>query len=900
MIESTGLLATHHRASKFHIPPAPMHAVQRDHLIDTLEQGIPAARVALVSAPAGYGKTTLLAQWARSSSYPVAWVSLDEDDDDFDRFFRLFLLAWDVVQPGVLDSAPGVRLGATDPDQDAVLAELGDLAYHLPGHLAIVVDDAHLIRDADISQALTKLAEHAPSTLHLVLSCRGAPPIPLARMRAHRDLLEIGPDELRFRTDEASDFLNGVMSLDLAADEVAALRDPLEGWVAGLQLAALTLQRHRQDPGGLVVSGRHRHISDYFREDVLSRLPEDIREFLLRTSILDQLCGPLCNAVTGLADGQDMLEYLERSSLFVVPLDDRREWFRYHRLFADHLRDELQRREPDAVPDLHRRAGWWNLEHDLPEPAFRHALAADDVQLGGEVFNRSINEKLNTGELQVIRGWLDALPASWLDALPVFGLAEVGLLIARGEPMVGISRLEEVAQHVARADLDNGERQLAMVTAVRCFVACGQNNLAQAVAYAEQALRDLAPEDHSFRATIYHALGDTYRRNGHWDEARARYLKVLETTREPLRGIQAGHVFGALADLELMRGHLRVATDYWTRALSVFESREQWGRAPLPVIGWVQVRLGESHYEHNDLAAAREQLQRGLERAALGGDAQSLIAGNVILARLELTEGDPAAASASLGRVRPMVEQGAFPEWSGRFERMQVELWLDQRLVRKATDWAMTMADSDTLATSPERDVTQLAIGRALIASGDARLLEQAQALLGDVLLAAERDGRTGIQIEALALRALTSGRQGDRTGALTFLEGALRLAEPEGYVRLFADLGPAMASLLQDARGRNVMPAYLDTLLAAFGVAAPHRPPGARALPEPLTHREREVVRLIAAGLTNNEIANTLYISPETVKKHTGSIFGKLGVGNRTEAAARARDLGLLDQAGS
>jgi LuxR family maltose regulon positive regulatory protein len=883
-------------ATNLRVPPAPVRAITRDHLIAALEQGIPTARLVVVSAPAGYGKTTLLSQWARASQFPVAWISLGTEHDDRNQFFRAMLLAWEAVQPGMRESTPGLLLGDQEPDFDAVLAGIISLAGEIAGHLVIVFDDAQVIHDASIHQALIDLLDHMPSTFHLVMACRGAPPVSIARYRARRQLLEMDSDDLKFQAGETADFLNGVMDLDLGARDLTALHEPLEGWAAGLQLAALTLQRHRQAPERLIVTGRHRFIADYFKEDVLTQLPDDIRGFLLQTSILDRLCAPLCNAITGRTDSQDVLERLERACLFLLPLDDNRDWFRYHQLFTEYLRDELQRRGPDEVPELHRRAGRWFLEQRLPDPAFQHAVAADDAELGVRVFRRYGNDKLNFGELRLVRDWLDAIPESWHDVAPVFGLAEVGLLFFSGDFAGGFSQIEVVERRVEQANRPDQPHHLALVTAVRCFIACQMYDLARAEAYAEQALAGLAPEDHSFRATIHHALGEIYRHYGRWDDAHAAYLKVLETSHEPEAHARTAHVYGALADLELMRGRLGVAAEYWHKALAAVQARENWGRVPLPVAGWVYVRIGESRYERNALAEAGDHLARGVERAELGGDVRTLIAGNVILARLRLTEGDHEAGMTCLERVRPLVEQAAFPDWTGRFERVRVELWLGQGNARAAAEWAAAIAEDEALSARPDQDVARLAIARVLVANGNARLLERAQGLLRNALQEAEREGRTGVRIEALALQALAWDRSRDRARALVSLESALRLAEPEGYVRLFADLGLPMADLLQEARKRDVMPAYIDLLLGAFGVLDRSLSPGMRALPEPLSHREREVVRLIAAGLTNSEIADTLFISPETVKKHSGSIFGKLRAGNRTEAAARARDLGLLD----
>jgi LuxR family maltose regulon positive regulatory protein len=882
-------------ATKIQIPPQTHRVVRRARLVDALEQGIPDHKLILVSAPAGYGKTTLLAQWARASALRVAWLSLDEEDNDLDRFFRYLLTAWETVLPGIRESPLGLLLSAVEPDRDAVLAAFINVGSEIRDHTVFVLDDAHLIEDASIHEALTFLLDHLPPRLHFVLAGRDEPRLPLARYRARDELLELRSDDLRFRVDETSAFLNDLLGFDLAADAIDPLHTQLEGWAAGLQLASLTL-RHQEEAAPVAISGRHRFIADYLSEDVLAHLREEIRRFLLPTSILERLCGSLCDAVTGTSGGQEMLELLERENLFLVPLDASREWFRYHRLFADFLHAELHRRDPDQVVELHRRAARWYLEHDLPEEAFQHAVAGDDLDLGVRIFDRYANAKLQGGEYTVLRRWLDSLPAAWYAAYPAFDLARAGLLAFSGALDACMRCVDDVEEKLARADGEDARRQLAKVTAIRCAIACMQNDLTQARAYADRALRDLPEEDLGFRPLIYGALGDSYRQHGLWAEAKACYLETLGFSDAPVLRVESAHLFGALADLELRQGHLRDAAGYWSKALAAIQDRENWGRVPLPVIGWVYLRVGELQYERNELPEAWDHLSRGLERAALGGDVRALIAGSLFAARLKLTEGDVAAASAYLERARPLLEEAPFPDWISRFERYQVDLWLAQGRLRTAVAWADETLARGALEERPEREVAQLALARVLIVKGDAPARDRALALLALLLRSAEAEGRAGIQIEGLALRALTHWQGGDRAGAMVSLEHALRLAEPEGYVRLFADLGFPMTRLLGEARSREVMPDYIDRLLAACGADLTRDAPGAGALPEPLSAREREVLELIAAGLTNREIAETLSISPETVKKHTGSIYGKLGVRSRTEAAVRARSLDVLD----
>ena len=886
-------------ATKIRIPPPPQHTLYRSRLVDALEGGVPHSKLLLLSAPAGYGKTTLLAQWAQASRFAIAWLSCGTEDNDLERFLRDLLAAWEEAQPGVVESPLGLLLGAMLPDTQVVLATFVNVANDVPDQLVFVLDDYQLIVDPAIHQALTFLLDHLSPKLHFVVAGRVEPPLPLARYRARQELLEFRGEDLRFAQHETAQFLTRLVHLDLANDQVGSLHEQLEGWAAGLQLVALTLQRHREPAETLVVSGRQRFIADYLRDDVLAHLPDDLRRFVLQTGILDRLCGALCTAVTGRAESQELLERLERANLFLVPLDDRREWFRYHQLFADFLQEELKRRHPEAIADLHRRAARWYLAHDVPEPAFQHAVSGDDADFVIRILERYVNIMLNSGELKVVVRWLDSLPAAWYPAHPLLGLFRAGVLAFSGAIDACLRTVDDVEQRLASAETEDSRWQRGLVRAVRCFIACMQNDLAWAEMYANQALRDLRDESLSFRASIYHALGDTYRRNGRWAEAKQCYLTVLDFAEVPgfrLQAIvQGAHVYGALADLELQQGRLRTAASFWSKALAAIQERESWGRIELPVIGWVYIRMGEILYEWNELAKADDHLARGLERAELGGDVRTLIVGYLLAGRLKLTAGDSAAAEEYLERSRQLMENASLPDWVGRFERFQLACWLAQDRLRTAVQWADEHLRAEVRVGGAEPEATALALAQVLIVKGDAPSLEQALALLKRLLPAAEAEGRVGIQIEALALQALAHWRGGVRADALISLERALRLAEPEGYVRLFADLGVPMARLLHEARSRALLPDYVATLLGAFQGVPAAPAPTESALPEPLSDREQEVLQLMAAGLTNHEIAGRLGISAETVKKHVANVCDKLGVRNRTAAAARARALALL-----
>ncbi len=879
--------------TKIEIPPSPHLPIHRAHLVNTLEHEIPRCKLVLVSAPAGYGKTTYLVQWARASDFLIAWLSLDEADNDLERFFHYLLAAWETVQSEIAAIQLGILLSATMSDHEAVLAAFINAAHEFPEHVVIVLDDYHLIEDPAVHQAMTFLLDHLPATCHFVLAGRSEPPLPLARYRARQTVLMVGTEDLRFSPEETDLFLTERLDLALSQDALASLQASLEGWVAGLQLVALTLKRGLTDVDGLVINGRHRFIADYLSQEIVGQLPKETQQFLLQTSILDHLCSSLCQAVTGNEDAANILTELERDNLFLMPLDDRREWFRYHHLFADFLHEELRKRQPQMAAILHQRAGRWYLAHNQPEYAFKHALAGENVKLVLQVLERYVQPMLMGGQFNHLRQWLDSLPEAWHSQYPIIDLFQTGFLLFTGQLEASMRCVTAVEQQLQTGNPEEIRPQLARVKAVRCSIACFQDDLVQAQTFAEAALQDLPSDDTFFRTIIYGSLGDTYRRHQRWQEAKTCYLEMLDFIDMPAFRLPLVHVFGALADLNLRQGQLQEAESYWRKAQTIIHDRQNWGRFPMPLIGWVYIRLAELLYEWNELDEALEHLSSGLERAELGGDVRAILAGCVIAGRLKLTQGDVETASHYLEQARPFTEESHFEHWNGRFARLQVELWLTQGGVRTAVLWAEQQLQENK---QPENATTRLTIARVLIAKSGQNAIQQALTLLRNLLPTAAEEGRIGIQIEALALQAVAYGRRGDMSNALTHLEQALRLAEPEGYIRTFADLGLPLARLLQEAESRSVMPNYVATLLTAFDAKLSVTVSAQPLLPEPLTEREADVLALLAAGLTNPEIAEALVVSAGTVKKHASHIYGKLGVSSRTEAAARARELGLLD----
>ena len=881
--------------TKVHIPPLRSNLVIRSRLIEQLDQAVqPGVKLTLVSAPAGYGKTTFVLQWARACRSSVGWLSLEKADNDFERFFRYIALALEAVEPEVMETPFGILLGAPTPEKEAVLTAFINLANDLDGHTALILEDYQLIEKSDIHEALTFLLDHLPSNFHFILTSRGQPPLPLARYRARGELLEVGINDLQFRPHETESLLNESSRIELSAQNIESLQNQLEGWVAGLQLVTLALERGLMKSERPEVTGQQRFVVDYLQYEVMTDLPQGMYDFLLRTSILERLCGPLCETVTEMEGGQAMLESLERERLFLLPLDDRREWFRYHSLFADFLAKELHRHYGSQVAALHRRAAHWFTMQGMDEPALQHAVAGHDGPTVAQIAENRFEIMLYSGQLRKLRKWLDALPEPWFWQYPVIGLVQAQLLGLVGNLSACMESLEKIEEAILQSERNDASWQLARVNTIRCRIACSMHDLDRAEPLAEIALQNLPAKDYHYRASVHFVLGEAYREVGRWQEAEAQYRQALSLVHDTAFRLMSAHIFGALADMALSLGQLHEAANYWDESLGVIGRRELWGYLPLPLTGWVYIRRAELQYEWNGLEKAADLVDRGLKRAELGGAVEALVVGHLVRARLLLARGTAEPAKTSLDQAQPYLKEVRFQNWRGRFDRLQVEVWLAQNHLRTAVNWSDAIFQDEALVDQPYNELTYLAAARVLIVKGDNPALQKALDLLRRLTKTAEAEGRTAVQIEALVFQALAYQKRGDEPRAMTAFEHALRLAEPEGYLRLFVDLGQEMARLLQTARARRVIPDYVAQLLEAFSedwLMVEEQP-----LPEPLTEREFEILRLVSAGLTNREIAQQLVISAETVKKHAGNIYSKLGVSSRTEAAARARELDLID----
>jgi len=870
--DHTPLLAT-----KLFIPAPRVRRVVRDRLLERLEAG-KHRPLTLIAAPAGSGKTTLVSEWLAACPQPAAWLSLDQSENDPASFWRHLLAAIRRVWP---DFGQDV-LDLFQSPQPPALAEVAGLIVGefagMDGSLTLVLDDYHAITIDSVHAGLATLLESLLPQLRVVMLTRSDPSLPLARMRARDQLTEIRAADLRFTPLEAAAFLRDCMGLDLQDQQVQALAARTEGWIAGLQLAALAVQGTER-PQEFVdrFSGSHRFVLDYLTDEVLSRLPPDRLRFLLETAILDRLSGPLCDTLTGDEGGQAILEQLDRQNLFLVPLDDRRCWYRYHHLFRDVLRARLA---PDRVAELQLRAAGWFEQQGLAAEAIPYALAAGDPERAAQVIEQSAADELfHRGEIATLQDYLAQLPQAVVADHPWLIIHQAWTKALLGNPAEA-SRLADAAARQAPG-MANGDHLLGQVAAVHAYRALLTGEFPRAVACGREAMQLLAPSDWGVRGTVAFTLASCSHMTGDLDEAGRLCLLAEQASRE------CGNISGVLAlvahaEVLAARGRLHEASERLRMALRWAD--EHSGRRT-HVSSPVLSGLGEVLRELGDLAEAERCLQEALARWRGGYAPKGIARAYVSLARLQGARGDfPAlrrsldAAIAHMSRVQ--VGVGAQLALSA----CAVQWYLAQGDVATAAAWVEQRLPSVEPAAAWVYEQEQIVRARLLLAQGRAPEARQA---LSRQAATARAGGRTGNWLAATVLEALAADAAGDRAAAVNLLNNALAAAEPEGYVRIFMDEGPAMVRLLEACGHR-----YASRLLG--GTAVPPRTVE-QHLVEPLTDREREVLGLIAGGLTNSEIGARLYISEGTVKRHISNIFGKLGVNHRTQALVRARELGLL-----
>ena len=871
--------------------------VSRPHLIEKLDSGLH-RKLSLISAPAGFGKTTLLNEWAARCRTSVAWVTLDKADNDPARFWAYVVAALQTVDIYVGDVVQYTFPSPRVPPVESSLTPLLNQLSEVPHPFALVLDDYHTIDARPIHEGLTFLLDHLPPRMHLVVATRVDPPLPIARLRGRGQLTGLYQADLRFTPQEAADFLHRVMELDLDAEDIAALERRTEGWITGLQMAALSMRSH-DDISSFVraFTGSHRYILDYLADEVLGQEPDGVRRFLLQTSILDRLTAPLCDAVVEEAvvdehpsGSQAMLEYLDRNNLFVVALDDERRWYRYHRLFADLLRRRLRRDRPDLVPQLHRRASEWHQQNDTLTEAVSHTLSARDFERAARLIEAAAWEMLTRGELTTLSEWLDALPEDLTRARPRLTILRAWALALTGQWQAAEPLLSPIDKGQVPGELE----------AVRAFLAGHRADMSPAaklwprvVELSQEALESL-PEDKWFsRSVAALMLGTAYWNMGDLSAARRAMTEAIALTEESDQTYLTLLAMSSLGQLQEIQGLLHQGVENHRRALAL-ASRP--GPRPAPNASFAHIGIAEVLYEWNDLDGALTHALAGIELSDQGGRTGYLLAGNVVLARVHQAQGDVALALEVIQKAERVASgyRSSFLYRKAEMDALRARLWARQGNLSAASRWAEEhrLSPNDELHLSAECEVEQLGVAGALI---DMDKPAAALDLLERLLQAAEETQRMKGLIRILMLQALAFRAQDDPSNALSALERALSLAEPEGYMRTFLDERVPMAQLLRQALSQGIAPNYAARLLAAFDAEPEPTPSAVDALIEPLTERELEVLRLIVAGLSNQDIADELFIAVSTVKSHINHIYGKLGVENRVQAINRVRSLQLL-----
>jgi len=893
-------------ATKLHMPRPRPGQVLRPRLTARLDEGL-ARGLILASAPAGYGKTVLLADWARRGERPVAWLSLDAGDNDPARFWHHAVAALDRARPGTGDRvAPLLGPPAPTSFQGLVTALINDLAGE---EALLVLDDYHLIGSPQVHESLAFLVEHRPAGICVVLASRSDPPLPLARLRARGQLAEIRVADLRFTPAEAGELLQHAAAA-LPDASVAALAARTEGWAAGLQLAALSL-RGQDDAAAFVAAftGSHRYVLDYLAEEVLERQDEQLRRFLLETSVLDRLSGPLCDAVTGREGSQALLEQAERAGLFLIPLDELRGWWRYHHLFADLLRARLQQEQPSRAAQLHRNAAAWCQEHKLADDAIGHAAAAGEMLWAARIIEQQFDlvHRIR-GEAATIDRWLSVLPADVVRSRPRLLLAQAHLAADSGHPEVMEPLLDAVdcappgwadepfepASGAAASFLINVP---AMTTLNRSYLAQLHGDAEATAAFATQTLAESKPEEGALSATAHGFLAVAEWLRGRLAEAERALASSLTGWRETGQLTLIGWGCYELVLIQLAQGQLDAAALTCEQVLgSLVTSGRQ-----APAAGPSYAGLAEIAYQRDELDVALRHATEGITLCRQFVYTPPLADGLATLAMIRQATGDLA------GALEAITEAGqAAPGPAGLLNPVparRARLLLAQGDLAAAASFAQDNGLGPDDEPDYARESGHLVLARLLLAQDRPG---QSLALLDRLHATAKAQNRTGSLIEISALRALALAATGDETDAVTTLAGTLLLACPQGYVRVFADEGPPMAALLgrliaaqrtgSGSRAAAEVPlGYLARLQRAFGPGRPARDSVPSGIVDPLTSRELEVLEMLAAGRSNQAIAGELVVTLDTVKKHVGHVLGKLGAANRTEAVARARELNLL-----
>ena len=880
-------------ASKFHVPQLRAGLVPRPHVVEQLEQGARRA-LTLISAPAGSGKTTILGSWLRDAEMMTAWLSLDSHDNDLQRFWSYVVAALDNLRPGTFKKAQALletsRSRQPPPIEDVLTTLINDLVA-LEDDFVLVFDDYHEIVTSSIHTSLAFLLDYLPAQMHLFIVTRSDPPFSLARLRSRDQLIEVRTADLRFSRQEAALFLNTIMGLHLTAEEIAVLEARTEGWVAGLQLVGLSMQRQRDIPGFIAAfAGSNHYIVNYLAEEVLQKQTGDVQQFLLHTSLLDRLSASLCQEVTGYTESRTMLAQLEQANLFVVALDDEHAWYRYHQLFADFLRTRLQQNQPDLVNELHHRAAHWYQRNAYYEEAMSHLLLVQDFAQAAQLIEQSSEELMRRGDFTMLNRWISLLPVPLVRSNPNVIIIHAKVLALLAQLPAAEARLQELEALLndkrasAPFQLDRGVIA-GEVLVVRALIATQSLDFPQAIELSRSALEYL-PEDNVYmRSVITMCLGIAFR----FKDGPAAHQALEQAIRDANSPYISASSLGHLGYQLQEEGQLHHALEIYQQALRILPEGRMSAPLWLAYLGVAEVQREWNRLEKAE-HAAHQSLKSGHESSSPG----ALLDINVIRAMIKHAQGCTDEALALLRQEEMIGHQKQFAVAVNVTKAYQALLEVRRGNMQAALLWMQDFEQQMTnypLNMRNEREYRILA--RVQLASGK---YAEAEAVLTQLLTSAQEEGRMRAVIKTMALQALVFQAQGATERAINKIIQALTLAEPEGYVLTFTEEGAEMTRLLKrvliaqrtEVLSLRIAPEYLQLLLDASA----NDEPASNAL---LSEREQEILRLIASGLSNQEIADTLVIAMSTVKWHVRQIFNKLNVNSRTQVLARARELSLL-----